>query len=795
MLRNALLVSWRRLRRRPGASVISVGGLAVGLAVCLLIGLYVYHELSVDAFHAQSDRIVRLTKEVRTQGETQHGVRTSAPLARATEDALPQVEAAVRLFSGNATLRRGDTFLDVETVRFADPEFFDVFSFELQHGDPAMALSGPNHVVLSDRLARSAFGSANPIGETLDTRSGRTLTVTGVLRPIPPTSSIQGTAFVSMATMEEIYPQAMEEWFVNGFATYLLLNQPPQPDALEADLNALLERRTGETMQDLGIYNTLYVERLREAYFSPQGNPVGPTGSRTNVWLFGLIAACILGIACVNATNLATARASEREAEVGVRKAMGAGASQLRGHFLSEAALSSLLASGSAALLATAALPAFNRLAGTSLTLEVVPVGESLLALLGIAVVVTALAGVYPALQLTRFDPARALRGSGGTVGKGAGVRLRKGLIVVQFAVAVGLIAVTAVVYAQIDRLTNTELGFPTEQRLVLEGQTGSWSQTETVRRELASADGVQAVTASAGVPGMNEGTWFTTIHDDGEEAKGNIAVYSVDDRFADVYDLRLVAGRLFDPARASDSTRALVLNERAVGHFGFASPEEAVGARFEQLGRTGRVIGVVENFHFHSLHQPVGPLSLRMLDGGASTFTVDLAGASVSRTMADLRDRWAELLPAQPFAASFLDDRFDAMYRADRRFGRLFGAASGLALGLACLGLFGLVAVTVQQRRREIGLRKALGASVGSIVGLLTREVLVLVGIATAVATPLAYVGASRWLDGFAVTVDLGPTWFVAAGAVVAVVACATAGYHAVRAASVSPAQTLQAK
>jgi len=794
MLPNALLVAWRHLRRRRSYTAINVGGLAVGLTACLLIGLYVYHELSVDAFHTKGDRIVRVTKDVRTEGETLRGVRSSGPAAPAIEAEFARVETTTRLFVGSASLRQGDTFLDVEEALFADSTLFDVFDFRLTAGDPATALTEPNQIVLTADLATATFGDVSPIGQTLETSTGRTLTVTGVMAPIPSTSSIQGGAFLSMRTLEDIYPVQMQEWFVNGFTTFLLLQDGTDVAALEAQLPAFLERRIGDRMDEIKIHSTLHLEPLAEAYFSERGNPIGPSGSRANLWLFGGIALFILGIASVNFTNLATARAAERATEVGVRKAMGAAPAQLIRRFLAESMLLSLGAVGLSVVLAVALLPGFNTLAGTTLSLEFVPLLPAAGALGGLALVAALLAGAYPAFVVTRFQPSRVLRSQRGTVGRAGSTRFRQSLIVMQFAVAIGLIAVTAIVFSQLDRLTNADLGFPTEQRLVLEGRTASWSQQATVKRQLATVPGVQHVTASAGVPGMNEGTWYTTIYDDGEAIESNIAVYSVDYDFAGVYGIEMIAGRMFDPARATDSTEAIVINETAVGHFGFASAEEAVGSRFEQLGRTGTIIGVMEDIHFTSLREPIGPMSLRILEGGGSTFTLQVdASTSLPATLDRLEATWAEVAPTQPFATFFLDERFDQMYRADRRFGRIFGVGSGLALALACLGLFGLVAVNVQQRRREIGLRKALGASVSSIVGLFSREVLVLVGIALAIASPLAYLGASRWLSGFAVQVDIGPTWFAAAGLLVTLVAVGTASIHAVRAALTSPARTLQ--
>jgi len=794
MLPNALLVAWRHLRRRRSYTAINVGGLAVGLTACLLIGLYVYHELSVDAFHAKGDRIVRVTKDVRTDGETLRQVQTSGPEAPAIAAEFTSVERSVRFFVGSAALRKGDTFLDVEEAFFADSTLFDVFSFELAAGNPSTALSEPNQIVLTADLATTIFGNASPIGQTLESGTGRTLTVSGVMASIPSTSSIQGQAFLSMRTLEDIYPEQMQEWFLNGFTAFLLLKNGADADALEAQLSAFLERRVGDEMDELKIRSTLHLEPLASAYFSERGNPLGPSGSRANLWLFGGIALFILGIASVNFTNLATARAAERATEVGVRKAMGAAPTQLILRFLAESTLLSLAAVVLSAVLAVALLPGFNTLAGTTLSLDFVPVIPAIGTLVGLAVVATLLAGTYPVLVTTRFQPSQVLRSQRGTVGGSGSTRFRQSLIVVQFAVAIGLIAVTAIVFSQLDRLTNADLGFHTEQRLVLEGRTDSWSQNEAVKRQLASVPGVQAVSASAGVPGLNEGTWYTTIYDDGETMRSNIALYSVDYDFADVYGIEMVAGRAFDPARATDSTEALIINETAVDHFGFASAEEAVGSRFEQLGRTGTVIGVVEDIHFTSLRQSIQPMSLRILEGGSTTFTLQVdAGTSLPATLEQLEATWADVAPTQPFVSFFLDDRFDQMYRADRRFGRMFGVGSGLALALACLGLFGLVAVNVQQRRREIGLRKALGASVSSIVGLFSQEVLVLVGVALAIASPLAYLGATHWLNGFAVQVEIGPTWFVTSGLVVAVVAAGTASIHAVRAALANPADALQ--
>lgn len=793
MLRSILLTGLRSAQRQPGTALVNVVGLAVGVAACLLLGLHIYHELAVDHFHDDADRIYRVVKDTETDGETIQQAITAAPAGPAIEETFPAVEESVRFFSGSASLMKGDTQLALRSAHFTDPALFDLFDFPLRYGDPDTALDGPDKVVLSAETAARYFGDTNPVGETLQEATLGTVTVSGVLEPIPPTSTIDGEVFFSLKTLDPIYPEQLKSWFANGLTTYLLLEEGADPEALEAQFPAFLEAQIADEMAELGIRNSLFLEPMLDSYLSSERvNQMWETGNAAHLWMFGGVTLLILLIACANFANIATAQATDRTMEAGVRKSLGATPGQLARLFLGETALTVAISVALGGFAAVSTLPAFNQLAGTEISLAIVPTWVVVAAPILLTAIATVLAGAYPTLVLSRLS-SDVLRSGRGTVGRGGSSRFRQSLIVLQFAVAVMLIASTAIMFTQIDHLQQYHLGFEDDHMLVVEGSVEGLDRVETVRQEMAAIPGVKAVTATAGVPSIGEGRWLTTI-DRGESAlTSNIALYTVDDAFLDVYGIDLVAGRGFRPGSAADSASALILNETAVEHFEFASPEAALGATFDQLGRRGTVVGVVEDYHYQSLHDPIGPLSLRPLQSGVSTISLKLAAGNLPSVMDEVRSAWDRLVPEQAFNAQFLDDRFDLLYRQDRRFGQIFGTAAGLALFLACLGLLGLIAITARQRRREIGIRKALGASAARIVRMLSGEVVVLVGVATAIGAPVAYVGVQRWLDTFAVQVDVSVAWFLGAGLVVLLLSTAAASVHAVQAARVNPAQTLK--
>jgi putative ABC transport system permease protein len=802
MLKNYLKIALRNLRRHKGHAFINVLGLAIGIACCVLIGLYVQDELSYDDFHEKASRIYRLASDVKMPQRTGNFAPTSAPMGPALEQDWANVTESVRfgMVPSKMLLEHGGQQFYEDNAFYADPTVFGVFDFALARGNAETALDKPNSVVLTKSAAGKYFGGKDPIGQTLRVNGEWTATVTGVLAEIPSSSHLQFDLLFSFATFEAQRPSATQNWLRNTVYTYLLLAPGSDQSQLKAQLPKFLDRHVGDQLQETKIDVSLALQPLTDIYLhSDRLREAGPTGNPTRIYVFSAIAIFVLLIACVNFMNLTTARSTRRATEVGMRKAVGAHRSQLAGQFLSEAVLISLMALLTGLVLARVALPAFNALAGKSLSLSALYGGPYLLALIGLAVGVGLLAGSYPALVLSRFEPAAVLRGLSGSAAGGSG-KLRKGLVIGQFAISIALIVGTLVVYNQLQHMKNQELGFKEEHMLTInfEGASQVIQQREAVRREFAEIPSVKSATFSSNTPGekvlINTYTKFAV--GGGQTSEMAMNVFSVDYNFTDTYGLDLAAGRDFTSRRATDSTSAFLINEAAVQKLGFERAKQALGksvSHSPEMAGGGQVVGVVEDFNYASLRQEIEPLLFQVDPGTFRSVSLRLKTGNISATLSDLRQAWQRLVPGRPFEYAFLDQRFDRLYQAQERFGQVFSIFAGLAILIACLGLFGLAAFTAERRTKEIGIRKALGASVPSIVGLLSKDFLKLVGIAFVVAVPAAYYAMHQWLEGFAYRISLGAGVFLLAGLIAVLVALATISYHAVRAARTDPVNALR--
>lgn len=805
MLHNYFKIALLTLRRRKGYAVLNLAGLAIGLACCLLIGLFIIHALSFDRFHEKADRIYRLTYENRIGEDLpsatpeEYRVWGSAAIAPLLANDFPEVEHTVRVSGQHHILvSRDQRRFQEERYLFADSTFFKVFTFPLLEGDPATALAQPGSIVLTENAAQRYFGNKNAMGLTLDV-DGNDFVVSGVMAEVPATSHLDFDMLLSMISFEQSVRQAgqdymFDNWGYVDFFTYILLRKGAAPEAIAAKFPDFIDQHLTASMREPAQTYNLALEPLIDAYLSPVGGrQPGPKGNPDTLYLFSFIGLFILLIACINFMNLATARSAQRAKEVGVRKTLGALRSGLVGQFLTEAVLLALAAMVLAYTLLPLLLPVFRALAGSAISAE--PLGNPLmlLGLLGVALVVGLVAGSYPAFALASFRPARVLKGTFSTSKQGAA--LRQVLVVFQFAIAIVLIASTLVVRAQLDHMRSRPLGFDAEQQLVLDfgADRTVRQQLESIKAELAAHPAVRSVAATRSIPGGYFPHGTTQVETpSGTMQEFEPGVYEVGFDFLPNLGVTIVAGRVFDPAFPTDSTQALVLNETAVHHLGYADPEAIIGKRFEQWGREGEVIGVVKDFNYESLRNTIEPLTFRF-STYTGLFVLNVATDDLRTTLDDLESTWAVLVPNRPFLYHFLDASFDALYRDDERFGQLFGLFAALAIFLACLGLFGLTAYTTQQRTKEIGVRKVLGASVPGLVRLLSKDLVRLVAIGFIVATPVAYFSMKRWLDDFAYQTALRPGFFMTAGFIAMAIALMTMSYHAIRASLADPVQSLR--
>ena len=664
-------------------------------------------------------------------------------------------------------------------------------------GNAATALEAPLTVVLTETAAQRFFGTTDCLGETL-LLDNSSATVTGVMRDMPQNAHFRVDILVSMATLLKSWNPAMnEQWSRFGFYTYFLL--PEHTDA--AQLSAKFSQHIRPHLAPETQY-ALSLEPLTELYLTGQarGSRTGSSkhGNIRNVYVFSVVALLVLFIACFNFVNLTTALSLRRTKEVGVRKVLGASRWQLLGQFLLDAVLLSLLASGLALLLSALLLPWFNQLAGSVVRTNLLSHLPDVGGLLAVALLAGGLSGLYPAWLLS------GLGGSGNigrlTGSKPNGHSLQRVLTVAQFSGSVMLMVVTAVAYRQLQYLQTSDPGFAKEHQLVVDFHFDQevWNRSSLIKQQLTDVPGVSAVSLSSSVPGRANRKYVTQLEDNNHEFQElMLDAYFVDYDFLEQYDLNVIAGRGFSVDRASDSTEAMLLNEAAVRQLGFSDPEAALGKRFEQKGRQGTVVGVVQDFHVHSFREAIAPLALRVTPGfNLYTFvTLTVSPQDVPATISALKSHWKELVPGKPFAYFFLDENYNQQYANEARFGQLFFSLATVAILLSCLGLVVLSTLSAVRRTKEVGIRKVLGASVPSVVCLLTQDFLRLVLVAIAIGIPVAWWLAEGWLQTFAYRVNVSGWLLLGVGLATIIVATIAVSAQAVRAAVVNPVDSLRAE
>ncbi|GGC01016.1 ABC transporter permease [Dyadobacter sediminis] len=793
MLKNYLKIAFRNLWKHKVFSFINIMGLTVGMSACFLIFLYVNFELSYDAFNSKADRIYRLVTDIKTPSETINTGVTSWAFAPSMKNDLPEVDAFTRVSGGSFLVRKGDVKFQEEKTVFADSSLFRVFDFKLIKGNPATALKDQLSLVFTEKAAKKYFGDADPIGQTLLlSGEGFPAIVTGIMKDIPENSQIKGDMFVSMSTLTQKFNKGLDEQWGNfGATTYLLLKPGTTGKALEKKLPEFLKNRAGKLMNELNMHYTLFLEPLRDVHLlSTRGSD--EAGSMNNVYIFSVVAVFILLIACINFVNLTTARSVERAKEVGIRKVVGAPKWLIARQFISESILLCLIAFVFAIVLSAVLLPLFNNLSGKIISDGMLDNLPFVLGLLVASIVIGILAGIYPALVLSSFEPVVVLKGRFTTSFKGA--LLRKGLVAVQFAISIALIIATIVVYTQMDFMRNRDLGFSKDQMLIINSEGDP--KKEAFKESLASLSGVKSTATSSSVPGSgNPGAYSEIENKSGDMQIANLDLYFVDFDYIPQFKLKMAAGRPFSREFGTDTTQAMVINEAAVKLFGYSSPEQAIGRRFKQWGREGKIVGVIKDFHFRALQEVIKPLTMRIEPRNTDLVSVKIDGGNIQGTIAAIESKWKSILPDRPFSYYFMDEFFDRQYRSEERFEKLFFNFAILAIFISCLGLLGLASYSTMQRTKEIGVRKVMGASIGSIVGLLSRDFLKLVLIAFVIASPVAYYGMYKWLQNFAYRTDIHWWIFLVAAFLSVAIAFITVSFQSIKAALMNPVKSLRSE
>ncbi|GAA4329941.1 ABC transporter permease [Mucilaginibacter gynuensis] len=795
MLKNYFKTTFRYLWRNKVFTGINLTGLACGLCVCFFALLYINFELSYDKFNTKANRIYRVVTDVKTGAGTNY---ESAPAAMGPflQQASPGVRAYARVFMDYYIVRKDDDHFSEETIAYADSSIFDVFTLPLISGTPATVFNAPYNAVLSESAAHRYFGNEDPVGKTLLLDGKYNTAITGVMKDIPNNSHFKTDILLSMQSLmgAENYNGWMSDWSKFGFNTYILLDEHYAP----AQLTAMLPGFVNKNFDQSKAKYTVNIEPLTDVYLKgkPRGNKGGSilTGNITNVYIFGVIAIFVLFIAAFNFINLTTALSLNRAKEVGVRKVLGASRGQLIIQFLLDAVLLCALAFTVAVLLSLLLMPLFNSLAGKTIATGIFEQSIYILLLFGVTLILGLLSGIYPALFISGFEPLSTIKGKI-TSGVSA-VTFRKVLVVGQFAISVILIVGTIVVYQQLDFMQNHELGFKKDHTLVIDFHHDDriYDHADAVKEQLTAIQGVSKASLASCVPGRANRKFPTKIEDARREMVDmQPDAYMVDEDFLKQYEIKIVAGRNFSKQFSTDKWEAMLINETAARSLGYNNPAEAIGKHFEQLHKKGTIIGVVKDFHYHSYQEQVQPLTLRMAPGFYTFLTLNVSSQNIKQTIASLQNQWQKLTPGMPMSYFFADEAYNAQYQSEERFGKLFSCFATLAILISCLGLLGLSAYSIAQRRKEIGIRKVLGASVATIVNMLGKEAVWLVAIAFIIAAPLSWLFMQSWLQGFAYRINITWWMFAAAGFATLAVVFITISFQTVKAAIANPVKSLR--
>jgi putative ABC transport system permease protein len=799
MIKNYLKIAFRNMFRSKIHSFINIAGLGIGISCCVLIGLYVINEESYDGFNKNADRIVRATTVYSIHGTRNEIAVTGTKLLPAFEQNFPEVESGVRLYRTRAIVKSQNQVFDEPRVAYADSTFFKVFSFKLLQGDPARCLVRPYSVILTVTTARKYFGDENPIGRVIrmNTRINLTVgwndyTVTGVMQDCPPNSQIKFDFLASFSSLPVAKPGS-ESWLEADYYTYFLLRTPQSIMGLQAKIPAYMKTQYKEIGITGNDYLTFHLQPLQQVHlYSAATGDLEPPGDYRYVVLFSMVAFLILGIACANYVNLTTAKFSERAREVGVRKVIGAYRRQLTYQFMGESFIVVLFALIFGLMLAELFLPTFNSISGKQLEFSYSQLTEVVATIAVIGLIASLLGGVYPSLVLSRFQPIKTLKGNFKTAN--SGLRIRKALIVVQFVISVGLVISALIIRGQMNYILNANLGFDKDHVAALPMDDSIVGKTDALKSEFLNDSHITGVTFATRTP-VSVDSRGNVQYNNGKIIVGQLGI---DQDFLKTLGVQLVSGSNFTSADTFSFLAAvpadgvpIMVNETAVSKLDL-TPRDAIGKMIVWNGRNCRIKGVIKDFRFSSMRELIDPLVL-FPHGYLNEMMVRLSGGEIRQTVDYMREKWDAVVPDHPFELTFLNDEFNKLYVSESRTEHLFYVFAILAIGLAGLGLFGLVAFGVQERTKEIGIRKTLGARPADVVFLLSKDYLTLAVLSTIIAAPIAWYVGHKWLEGFAYRTEINAWIFVLTAISAIALVLVTVGIHAIRAATANPVEALR--
>jgi putative ABC transport system permease protein len=808
MFRNYLMVALRNLRRHKGYSFINIAGLSIGMACGILIAIFVFYEFSFDKHHEKARHIYRVGAQFGPSIDMR-GAFSAPPMAQALLDDFPEIVHAARYspWPRNYLVSIGEKKFLEKGIKYADASIFDVFTIPFIAGDPKSALSDPFTIVITEDIARKYFGDENPLGKSLNFEDRKEdYLITGVVKNCPGNSHFQFDMIASYISR----PGSRDtSWMGHSLFTYVVLQEGVSPSQLEAKFPNFILRHYGpqflaqtgtryeDYLKDEKNYYGYFLEPLLDIHLRSDTNEnLSLRGRIVYIYIFSIIAIFILLLACINYMNLSTARFSQRSKEVGIRKVLGSDKKQLVFQFVGESILFSFIALLLSILTVKAVLPAFSNLADRQLSFQLSSNVYLLPVLIGYALLVGVLAGSYPAFFLSTSQPAHTIKGSLYKKTQGNLV-LRRVLVVLQFSITVFIFLGTFVISSQLKYVQNRKLGFDKEQIVVIHRAYSLGHQADAFKQELLKYPSILTVSNTDSLPGRH-------FDPNGHRLEGRLSteeytLYTMygDQDFLKLLNLEIVEGRYFSRDIPTDATSAVVINEEAVRELGLKEP---IGKRFHKEfggakeGEFVTIIGVLKDFHFQSLHHEILPMIIRPLSEREWFYTsIKIRPENIKESLGLIEKTWGKLSGGQPFEYSFLDEDFNNLYRAEQRTGKISAIFFFLAIFLACLGLLGLVSFSVQQRTKEIGIRKVLGASVSRIIYLLSREVMILVIVSTFVASPVAYFAMSCWLQNFAFRIKMTAWMFILAAGAILFMAILTISYQAIKAAWANPADALK--
>ncbi len=791
MFKNYLKIAWRNLWKDKEYSLLNILGLAIGITCSLFLILYVMDELSYDRYNDNADRIYRVSAFIQEPEREMKTANTQYPLGLVLQKDIPEVEQAVRIVLGDELYYKvGEKQFSEDKIYYADKNLFDVFSFPFIEGVSSTALVEPNSIVLTESMAKKYFGSSSVVGRSLRNSRDELFEITGVIADIPGNSHFKAEAFISSSTLPKDFANFWGQF--GNFYTYVLLKPNANAKDFEAKMLPLYDAYMAEIFEQYNVkikYGVIPVTSIHLK--SDLDNEPEETGSMSYIYIFSIVALFMLVIASINYMNLTTARAAGRAKEIGIRKVVGSSRSQLIKQFLLESVLVTAIATILSLLIVILLLPYFNTISGKAITLNSLFEPNILYILAGVVVLVGLLGGSYPAIYLTSTNAIAVLKGKLAKASSNS--ILRKVLVTTQFTISMVMLICTMVVYNQLDFMRDKDLGFNSDQIISIvidptqntDGKLGNYKSEILKRADIGSASIAECTPGKS--PDFN---LFKVETINGFIEKG-VDVYGVDEDYFNTLGIKVIEGRNFSADIPADTLNNLIVNETMVKAMGW---DNALGKKITNPGGDFEleVIGVVKDFNQKSLYNAIEPLLL-VYRPNASGLQAKITGGNISRTVSELEGVWQKIFPDTPFQYNFLDQEFNSQYTADQKRGQIFTAFSALTILISCLGLLSLVAFTTQQRRKEVSIRKVVGAKVSNIVFIIAKSFMVLIGISCLLAFPIAYLFMDKWLEVFPYKTDIKASTFLLSALILIMITLITVSFHAVKSALANPVKSLR--